>query len=224
MPVVRCAGLVALATALPAAGLSMSGCGAGREIAADATPERRLAAAMLSEDDMPAGYLPAENTPMFQGVRSADPDCRMLLSLADRPSLGATPRADIAFYQVTPGGSVAEHLLGAPPIPAHEFLAGVRKAAAGCDRIMIRTGPYTMRLRRAPLAIGGVGEESYTVRYAGGAGARHRLHLDIVMSRLAGRLLVLTSETLMPAGKARDVAIRIAERAVGKLRGPASIG
>ncbi len=56
------------------------------------------------------------------------------------------------------------------------------------------------------------------------AGVRHRFHLDIVTARLADRLLVLTGATLSPPRKARDVAVRIAERAVAKLRGLAPIG
>ena len=203
--------------------LTVAGTGCGAERAAAPTPAQRLAAAALSEDDVPAGFLPAENAAMFHGLRPADPDCRALFSFADAfadaSALGAAPRADVAFYQVDPGGSVAEHLLWAPPVPAHEFLLGVRRAAAGCDRIMMLTGSYTMLLRRVPLAVRGVGEESYTVRYAGRAGLRHRFHLDIVAARLAGRLLVLTAETLLSPRKTHDIARRIAERAVGKLRG-----
>jgi hypothetical protein len=228
MPVVRRARLrlivrrVVYATGSSALIVVGAGCGADRP--ADATPGRRLAAAVLSEDDMPAGYLPAENAAMFRGMRPAEPTCRRLFALADAPALGAGPRADTAFYQVDPGGMVAEHLLLAPAVPAHAFLLGVRRAAAGCDRVTMRTDSYVMRLRRAPLPVHGVGEESYTVRYAGWAGVRHRFHLDIVTARLADRLLVLVNETLSAPRTARDVAVRIAERAAAKLGGPASIG
>jgi hypothetical protein len=218
----RIARRIAQATGCAILTVAGAGCGAARP--ADATPERRLTAAVLSEDDMPAGYLPAGTVTMFQGLRPVDPDCHRLFVLAGAPSLGGAARAHTAFYQVDPGASVTEHLLWAPPIQAHELLAGVRRAAAGCDHIASTAGSSTIRLRRAPLTIRGVGEESYTVRYAGSAGTRHRFHVDIVMSRVASVLLVLTSETLLPPRRARDVAAGIAERAVGKLLGPASIG
>jgi hypothetical protein len=224
MPVVRRAGFVALAIALPATHLAATGCGAHRS--AEATPTQRLAAAALSEAEVPAGYLPAENAEMFRGLRPADPDCRALFALAaaPAPTLGAVPRVDTSFYQVDPGGWVAVHLLLAAPVPAHAFLLDLRRAAAGCDRIALRAEAYTMSLRRAPLPVRGIGEESYTVRYAGWVGGRHRFHLDIVTARPAGRLLVLTAETLLSPRNTHDVAVRIAERAVGKLRGATSIG
>jgi hypothetical protein len=230
MPVVRRAGLVALVIALPvatgAAALTVAGVGCGANRSTEATPARRLAAAALSPDELPAGYLPAENAAMFRGLRPADPDCRALFALAaaPAPALGAAPRVDTAFYQVDPGGWVAEHLLLAAPVPAHAFLLDLRRAATGCDRIVLRTAAYTLRLRRAPLPIRGIDEESYTVRYAGWAGVRYRIHLDIVTARPAGRLLVLAAATLLSPRKTHDVAVRIAERAVDKLRGAASIG
>lgn len=245
--IVRRAARAAGAAALTFAG---TGCAAGGP--AQATPEQRLAAALLSKSDLPAGYLPVANAAMFRGLRTTDRDCPVLLALTDAPAFGGVPRADATFYRANPSGFVAEHLLRAPPISAHEFLVGVRRAATGCRRIVMRSMSYTVGLRRAPLSVRGVGEESYTVRYAGRAGAGHLVHLDIVVARPADGLLILVAETLTPRPPVRhaephakphskrhaerpaehqaandvapDVGALIAERAVGKLRGAASIG
>jgi hypothetical protein len=231
-----------IAGAAGAAVLAVAGAGCGAHRSTAATPAQRLAAAALSEDEVPAGYLPAENAAMFRGLRPADPDCRALLALAAAPpgALGAVPRVDTSYYQVDPGGWVAEHLLLAAPLRANAFLLGLRRAAAGCDRIVLpaetthrahstshptsHSMSHSMSLRRGPLPVHGIGEDGYTVRYSGWAGVRHRVHLDIVTARPAGRLLVLTAATLLSPRKTHDLALRIAERAVGKLRGAASIG
>jgi hypothetical protein len=244
MSVIHRARVIALAVAaLPPMGLCAAGCATDRP-ARPPLAQRRLVGAVLSERDVPTSYLPAETTAIFRGLRAADPGCRTLLVLTDRvgdrvgggvggdvAALAAMPRAETAFYQVDPGAAVAEQLLEAPPVPAHEFLLSVRRAAERCGRIIMRTRSYTIVLRRIPLVIRGIGEESLTVRYVGRAGVRQRVSVDIVTARAAaGRLLIFTSVTLGSSGRARgartgrDVAIRIAERAVGKAGGATSIG
>jgi hypothetical protein len=176
-----------------------------------------LTAAVLSEQDMPTDYLPAENTAVFQGVTPQGRACRDLLALADVRGLRALPHADAAFYQVDPGGAMAEHLFQITPARAHEYIAAAREAGTRCRRIIVRTREYTMKLRQRPARLPSFGDESYTVRYAGWAGDRYRFHLDMLMARVADRLLVMAHLALLPAGEHRDLMTQLAERAVAKL-------
>jgi hypothetical protein len=79
-----------------------------------------------------------------------------------------------------------------------------------------------MRLRQRPTRVRPVGDESYVVRYAGRAGDRHRFHLDLLLSRVADRLLVMANLALLPIGTDRDLVTGLADRAVAKLSQAAS--
>jgi hypothetical protein len=197
--------------------LTVTGAGCGADRAPRVAAEPGLTAAVLSEQDMPADYLPAESTAVFRGVRPAGRACGKLLALGDVRDPGAAPHAAAAFYQVDPGGAMVEHLLQIAPGRAHEYITAARRAAARCRRLTVRTKGHTMRLRQRPTGTRQVGEESYHVRYAGRVGGRHRFHLDMLLARVADRLLIMANVALLPAGADRDLVSQLADRAIGKL-------
>lgn len=221
MPCVRRARVAALAAAMSVTvGFAGTGCGAGGAPGDPAEP--RLFAAVLTQQDMPPDYLPAENTKVFRGLRPTVPRCRELLALADLRGLHGVPHADAAYYQVAPGGEMVEHLLAVPPVRAHAYIAGVRETVRGCAGMTVRNGGSTIGLRRVRLPVGRTGAESYGVRYAGWiAGHRYRFHVDLFTAREAGRLLVIAHLALLPRVRPPELTARIVERAAARLRRPA---
>ncbi|MGI8335358.1 hypothetical protein ACRYCC_35875 [Actinomadura scrupuli] len=133
--IVRGAALLAIGSVV------MTGCaadGPSRESQAAA-----LAAAVLSLQDMPRGFLPAQDQRVFGGLSPRDPDCHRLLALADlddlrdRSALGSPvpPQAHAVFYRAEPGSTMAEHLITLSPDQARGRFEDVRRAAAGCPLI-----------------------------------------------------------------------------------------
>lgn len=105
-----------------------------------------MAAAVLSGRDLPAGYLPAENQRVFEGLRPDDPDCARLLRLADvdqsKDLDGAddAPQAHAVFYRSEPVSSLAQHVFHLPPGMAAQHIDQARAAAGKCPRMMVTAG------------------------------------------------------------------------------------
>lgn len=198
--------------------LAVTGCGE-RQPASPVTPEARMTAAVLSQQDMPAGYLPAEDQPVFGGLRPGDPDCRQLLALAEARGLRDVPRAGAVFYRADPGASLAQHVVRLPPTGAARHIAESRQAARDCPKIKVEMGPQVMRLHRTALRAPAA-QDAFAVRYSGAGGA----HFDIAMARVGDDLLVLAHPGVVSGGGDR-VTERVAARALRKLRAvPGALG
>ncbi|MBO2446550.1 hypothetical protein J4573_05575 [Actinomadura barringtoniae] len=132
-----------LATAATTLSVVVAGCGQEGPPPAAVKPAASMAAAVLSDRDLPAGYAPAENQRVFQGLRPADPDCARLLELADADEskdldgAGDAPQAHAVFYRAQPVSSLAQHVFHLPPGMAAQRIAQARTAAAKCPRMMV---------------------------------------------------------------------------------------
>jgi hypothetical protein len=211
MRAVRGAALAVLAAS------AITGCGAESPVSRP-DPRVRLAAAVLSQEDVPGGYLPAGDQPVFAGVNTGDPHCRVLLELADVRGGPGVPYAWAAFYSLTPGASLAERILRLPPGKAVAHVAKARSAAEGCASIPIQRGGPAL-LRRLPLRPPAP-RDSLAVRYAGDAGG-FRVHYDIVMAGVSDHLLVLAHPGVCP-DPASTVTEQVFARALRKLGGAAA--
>jgi len=191
----------------------LQGCGTDRPAGHQSAAS--LTAAVLSAQDLPSDFLPAEDQKVFGRLVPGDPDCRRLLDLADLRGLRDVPQVHSVFYRPDPGATLAEHVLALPPARVQSYLLDARRAAAGCPVMKISAGEARLRLRRKPLTAPG-----FAVRYTGPAGDRYLAQYDIVMVSAGARLLVMAQPTLIDPDRAyqgEDTG-KLAAAALRKLR------
>ncbi|MCW2942024.1 MAG: hypothetical protein JWN00_5009 [Actinomycetia bacterium] len=173
--------------------LAITGCGVDR------TPRQQstvgLTAAVLSQKDLPADFLPAEDQEVFGRVEPRDPDCRWLLALADLRGLRDVPQTHSVFYRAAPGATLAEHVVALTPAQAAAQIQSFKQAAAGCPAIQVGHHARRLRLHRTAMNLAGLGKDSFGVRYRQYAGSR-QLTYDIVMVQDNDWLLVLTQPSV----------------------------
>ncbi|MDX6428365.1 MAG: hypothetical protein QOE54_731 [Streptosporangiaceae bacterium] len=190
--IVRGAALVGACT------ITMAGCGGDRP--PEESPAARLTAAVLSVQDMPPDFLPAQDQRVFGRLKPADRDCRRLLRLADLRGLRDVPippQAHAVFYRTSPGSTLAEHLLALGPGGAQRHIEEARQAAAGCPQMRIGRGDGKVRLHRTPLAVPGFEDNAYGLRYTRRLSPRYSIHFDMVMAQQGARLLVVEQPALI---------------------------
>jgi predicted small lipoprotein YifL len=135
-----------LATAAATLSVVVAGCGQEGPPPAAVKPEASMAAAVLSGRDLPAGFLPAENQRVFEGLRPDDPDCARLLRLADVDESkdlgggGDAPQAHAVFYRAQPVSSLAQHVFHLPPGLAAQHIEQARAAASKCPKMLVGAG------------------------------------------------------------------------------------
>ncbi len=155
----------------------------------------RLTAAVLSTQDLPSDFLPAEDQQVFGGLVPSDPDCRRLLDLADLRGLRGVPKTDSVFYRPNPGSTLAEHVVFLTPVKIGDYLRDARRASAACGLMTVHAGEARLRLHRRPLPA--PNSAGFGVRYVGRAGGTYLAHYDIVMVPDGERLLVVAQPTLV---------------------------
>ncbi|GAA2576132.1 hypothetical protein SMC26_12550 [Actinomadura fulvescens] len=211
----RIVGGVLLTTGLAGA----AGCGAK---ASSSTPSAAgLSAAVLSGSEVPAGFLPAENQRVFEGMRPVDRDCARLLALADvetpRDIPGVedenVPQASAAFYRPGPAASLVEHVFRLPPGRAARHVAETRRAALRCPRIEIRLTQGDLRLPRVNSRKVRALRDALALRYA-----RERAGLDVVMAAVGNDLLVVAGAGTYGGRVGPRVTEQVAIKALRKLR------
>ncbi|MEW2352784.1 hypothetical protein [Spirillospora sp. NPDC029432] len=210
------AGIVRLAVAGAVALVLVKSCGRPaeevREAAARPPGPAAMARAVLSQQEVAGGFVPAEDGEVFAGLDPDDAQCARLLRLADlregglRGAHGAR-EAHAAFYRQDPPASLAEHVFRLPPGRASRFVARARTALAGCPgipnggRVLERS-----RLERPEGARDAVG-----ATFGDGRGGTA---LNVVFVRSRNDLLILAAAGAGTAGAPME---RLAAGAVGKL-------
>lgn len=200
-----------------------AGCGKDAERNEAAFPSA-LAAALLSPQDVPEGYLPAEAQPAFRGVAAHDQPCRRLLALADGHGLRDAPRKGTAFYRLDPGATLTQHVYDAGPARAERTLAAARAEAAGCTVLRAEVGGAELNLPRVPLEAPGLPPaDTLAVRFAAQADQGRELAYELVMYRSGGALLVVAQPGLVAQG-APSAAAAAAGRAAARMPGASKLG
>lgn len=183
-------------------------------------PEASLTAAVLSQRDMPPGFLPAEDQQVFWGVRPSDPDCAGLLALADLRGLRDMPQVHAAFYNTAPVATLVEHVVRLPAGQAARRVGDVRQAAAMCPAIRVGVGERRMDLVRTRMRRPFGVWDAYAVRYRSRPRERP-VHFDVFVVRVRDYLLVVAHPAMAdrpyPPGWGAATE-RIAARAARKLR------
>lgn len=181
--------------------LAAAGCGKGEgPDGADSSPGP--AAAVLSPQDMPEGYLQAQAQPAFRGVVPHDPHCRMLLALADGLGFRGVPVKGTAFYRLSPGATLTQHVFSAGEARAEKTLTAARRAAARCTVLRARVGGAELNLPQTPLRVPDLPEkDTLAVRFAERAGTGHELSYELVMYRSGGSFLVVAQPGIVAEGE-----------------------
>jgi hypothetical protein len=201
-----------------------AGCGEKGTRSNEAAFPSALAAALLSPQDVPEGYLPAEAQPAFQGVAAHDPPCRRLLALADGHGLRDAPRRGTAFYRLDPGATLTQHVYDAGTARAERTLAAARAEAAACTVLRAKVGGAELNLPRAPLEAPGLPPaDTVAVRFAAQTDRGRELAYELVMHRSGGALLVVAQPGLAARG-APSAAAAAAGRAAARLPGASKLG
>lgn len=201
----------ALAAGCAAVGVGTAGCGVERPAGQSSTA--RLTAAVLSTQDLPSDYLPAEDHQVFRGVVSADPHCRRLLDLADLRGLRDVPDSHSTFYRTEPGSTLAEHVVTLGQARVQSYLRDTREAAQGCGKIAVSESDE-VRLYRHILPMPGQG---FGVRYSGTADTRYSISFEVVMAPHGDRLMIVEQATLVD-GLHRDKTVATAQIAATALK------
>jgi hypothetical protein len=184
----------ALAAGCAVVAIGTAGCGAGRPAGDSSTA--RLTAAVLSTQDLPSDYLPAEDQQVFRGVGAADPNCRRLLDLADLRGLRDVPDTHTFFYRIDPGSTLAEHVVTLGPERVQAYLRQARKAADGCKTITVSGDQDDVRLHRHHLPA--LPRQAFGVHYGGAADDQHSINFDMVMAPVdAGRLMIVAQPSVV---------------------------
>lgn len=206
------------AVAVLGAGMVIAGCGSQNvAVPAKVWSSASLTAAVLSQQDMPRGFLPAEAQEAFQGVVPRDPDCRRLLALADGHGLRDVPKASAAFYRVAPGATVSQQVLHLGEARAQEMIIEARRSIGLCPVVKATVGGTRMLLRREQMSVPGLDPgETVAVRYRQKASANYVISYEIVMSRQGEDLLVVGHPGLTHR-RVPSVAVEAAKRAAAKL-------
>jgi len=186
-----------------ATGVVLVAAGCGKDEAPDGAEfPPGPAAAVLSPQDVPAGYLPAQVQPAFRGVVPRDPHCRRLLELADGNGLRDVPMRGTAFYRVSPGATLTQHVFSAGAVRAEKTLTAARRAAARCTVLRARVGGAELDLPQTPLRVPELPEkDTLAVRFAERAGTGHELSYELVMYRSGGSFLVLAQPGVVAEGE-----------------------
>lgn len=182
----------ALAGGSAAAALCTAACGADRP--AGDSSAARLTAAILSKQDLPSDYLPAEDQQVFRGVGPADPSCRRLLDLADLRGLRDVPVGHAFFFRLKPAATLAEHLVVLGQADVRGYLEQARKAAQRCHTMLM---PEADELRLRRQWITSLPPHALGVRYSAPADARHSIYFDLVMVPIGDRLMIVVQPGLV---------------------------
>ncbi|RFU42479.1 hypothetical protein DZF91_06200 [Actinomadura logoneensis] len=202
---------VVAAAIVPAVAAGVSGCGTARQGAAPAEAEARAPAALvtaatLRREDVPKGFLPADDQEVFRGIRPSDPDCARLLRMVDGASGRSSaadpdvPQSHTAYYRAEPAATLVEHVLRLPRGEAAERMDEVRRAVAACPAIDLGPsgGGWDGRrfdgrgLGRVRLTHPRRPHDVVAVRYTHPGGGR-RYGLDAVFARTGRDFLALAA-------------------------------
>ena len=198
--------------------LAAAGCGKG-EAPDEAAFPPGPAAAVLTPKDVPAGYLPAQVQPAFRGVAPHDPHCRRLLELADGKGLHDVPMRGTAFYRISPGATLTQHVFAAGAVRADKTLTAARRAAARCAALRARVGGAELNLPRTSLSVPDLPEkDTLAVRFAERSGTGHELSYELVMYRSGGTFLVVAQPGVVAEGEP-SAAVAAAKLAAARLLG-----
>jgi hypothetical protein len=175
----------------------------------------RLTAAVLSTQDLPTDFLPADDQEVFRGVGPGDPSCRRLLDLVDLRGLRDVPESHSVFYRINPGSTLAEHVVGLGASGSRDYLGDVRKAAASCPVMRIPSSRLRLHRRRLPAPEGALG-----LRYTGWTDDNHVVTFDMVIAPVGDRLMVMAQPSLADQRRRPSVLAtgRLAATAVRKLQ------
>ncbi|GAB3674712.1 hypothetical protein GCM10027589_44740 [Actinocorallia lasiicapitis] len=152
-----------------------------------------LTAAVLTQQDVPRGFLPAQAQPVFRGVVPRDPACRRLLALADGYGLRDVPKAATAFYQMAPGTTLSQQIWHVGGVNAATFVREAKVAAASCPTMHATVSGTDLVLNRDPLATDGLPPGSYAVRYRQAATADRLISYEMVFARTGDELVLLAA-------------------------------
>ncbi|WP_067479829.1 hypothetical protein [Actinomadura hibisca] len=208
-----------LATVL-AGVLAAAGCGAPQaDVAPAAAGTAAMGPALLSQREVPAGFLPAGPQRAFTGIRPADPDCARLLRLADNAGAREgrdASHAQAAYYRTEPGATLVQHVYRLRKGRAAALVAEAREAVTGCPKIGLDVGDdRETLLYRVPLRHARTAGETVAVRYTS-RGAR-QAGLDVVLTQLGDDLLTVAAPGEFGRGGAQGIELAEA-RAIRKLR------
>lgn len=214
--IVRGAVLAAAAAALAA------GCGR------DAAPKgadfpARLTAAVLTSQDVPGDYLPAQPQSAFRGVVAHDQPCRRLLALADGHGLRDVPSRGTAFYRLDPGSTLTQQVFDAGSVRAGRTLDAARRDAAGCTALRAKVGGAEMNLPQSPLETPGLAPaDTLAVRFSAPAGPGRTLSYELIVHRNGDALLIVAQPGVV-SPKAPSAAADAAARAAARLPGASKL-
>ncbi|MFG1999646.1 hypothetical protein ACGFNU_10915 [Spirillospora sp. NPDC048911] len=212
-----------VAGAVLAMGLTglVAGCGAEASSEKFAAGESAMAAAVVSLDEVPAGFKLADNQRVLEGMEPVDPDCARLFGLADVPvprdlhGIKDAPDAHAAFYRVSPVASLAEHLFRLPSGRAARHVTEARRAVVKCPRIEVEAGEGDIRLRREDHRRVKALRDALAVRYIN---VRERVALDVVMAAVDDDLLVVAAPGSFGGPAGARTTEQFAIKALAKLR------
>ncbi|GAA3235079.1 hypothetical protein [Actinocorallia longicatena] len=206
--------------AVLATGAVMAVAGCGSQVAAPTKKEwssASLTAAVLSQQDMPEGFLPAQAQAAFRGVVPRDPSCRRLLALADGYGLRDVPKVTAAFYQTAPGATISQQIVHMGSVRAREFVRSARTVGARCPVLRAEIGGTAMALHRADIAPRGWPDtDTYAVRFTQPASRNYLISYEIVMARSRDDLIILAAPGITRK-RAPSVTVRAARAAAVKL-------
>lgn len=199
------------------AGVAVSGCGSQQAAPVKEWSTASLTAAVLSPQDMPRGFLPAEAQEAFRGVAPRDADCRRLLAVADGHGLRDVPGVSTAFYQVAPGATISQKLVHTGAARGQQVLQYAKRLTGLCPVIEAEVGGTRMQLRREQLAPKGLSpKQSVAVRYRQKASANYEISYEMVFARVGDDLLLLANPGIVHR-KAPSVTAAAARKATFKL-------
>ncbi|RMI47109.1 hypothetical protein EBO15_04270 [Actinomadura harenae] len=176
-------------------------------MAALRAPAALMTAAALRPEDVPEGFLPADDQEVFRGMRPSDPDCARLLRMVDAASGRSSsadrdvPQSHVAYYRADPAATLVEHVLRLPSGEAAKRVDAARDAVAGCPVIDFgRSGDSgwdghgfdQTGLERRRLSHPEGQDDAVAVRYSHPDGDQ-RYGLDVIFAREGSDLLVLAA-------------------------------
>ncbi len=198
--------------------------GCGREAAPEGADfPARLTAAVLTSQDVPGDYLPAQAQPAFRGVVAHDAPCRRLLDLADGHGLRDVPSRGTAFYRLDPASTRIQQVFAAGSGRAGRTLDAARREASRCTALRAKVGGVEMNLAQSPLAVPGLPPaDTLALRFAAPAGQGRELSYELVMHRNGDALLTVAQPGIV-SPKAPSAAADAAARAAARLPGASKL-
>jgi hypothetical protein len=182
-----------------------------------------LKARVLTQADMPSGFVADDDTSDADGVMSStEPDCRSMTDLMNSQGhpAGARAWAEASFSRSQFGPNIATGLAGfASPEAAQELLASVTQAMRSCTKITETDkdgSSYDFLV--TPLAFPPAGDASAAIRVVADVDDLPA-QVDLVLVRVGDTLLYVADTNFGSADP--DLTQQVVTRAVAKAEGPA---